>query len=192
LNENKNSLTYSIQNIVVKLNLNLSLNLIKVQSSLKNCNYNPSRFPGLFLRINFPKSVFIIFRNGKMILTGLKKFDDIDHVLVFLLEQINSENIVSIKLRKENVEYKVVNIVITADLHNKIDLDLASVVLENAIYEPEVFPGLMYKNNNPVKSVFLIFSTGKIVFTGINNKEVIEPCLIHIGKLIKDEGLFKD
>lgn len=127
-----------------------------------------------------------------MILTGLKKFDDIDHVLVFLLEQINSENIVSIKLRKENVEYKVVNIVITADLHNKIDLDLASVVLENAIYEPEVFPGLMYKNNNPVKSVFLIFSTGKIVFTGINNKEVIEPCLIHIGKLIKDEGLFKD
>jgi transcription initiation factor TFIID TATA-box-binding protein len=192
LSNSRNSLTYSIQNIVVKLNLKIDLNLKKIQDCLENCEYNHNRFPGLFLRVSSPKSVFIIFKSGKVILTGLKRFNDIEHVLEYLIIQLNNENVLDKQIVKNNIEKDIVNIVITADLYHKIDLDLASVLLENAIYEPEIFPGLIYKNSNPVKSVFLIFSTGKIVFTGIDREDNIEPCLITIGRLIKDRGLFKN
>lgn len=191
MSTNKNSLTYIIQNIVVRLELNRDLNLNKIGNCLSNCNYNPNRFPGLFLRIRAPKSVLIIFRSGKIILTGIKIFNDIDSVLEYLIIQLNHDDLLNGTLFKQDFKIKVVNIVITADLNNKIDLDLASLILENAIFEPEVFPGLIYKHYDPVKSTFLIFSTGRLVFTGIDRKEVIEPCLISIGRLLKDRGLFK-
>ena len=191
MSTDKNSLTYVIQNIVVRLDICRKLNLSAVLSSLANSTYDPNRFPGLFLRINAPKSVLIIFRSGKIIITGIKLFEDIDSILEILITQFNQKKLLNNTLIKKNFKVKVVNIVITADLNNKIDLDLASLILENAIYEPEVFPGLMYKHNDPVKSTFLIFSTGKLVFTGIDRKEVIEPCLISIGRLLKNKGLFK-
>lgn len=191
MNLNKTSLTYTIQNIVVRIDLKCRLNLDSIAEYLSNINYNPKRFPGLFMRINAPKSVLIIFRSGKIILTGLKLFEDIDFIIEFLASKLNHKKLMNNGLLKENFKVKIVNIVITADLNNKIDLDLASLVLENAIYEPEVFPGIMYKHTDPVKSTFLIFSTGMLVFTGIDQKDVIEPCLISIGRLLKNKGLFK-
>lgn len=188
---NKTSLTYTIQNIVVRINLKCNLNLDKIEECLSNITYNPRRFPGLFLRINAPKSVLIIFRSGKIILTGIKLFKDIDLIIKILTTKLNHKQLMNNALLKGNLKVKIVNIVITADLNNKIDLDLASLILENAIYEPEVFPGLIYKRKEPVKSTFLIFSTGKLVFTGIDRKDVIEPSLISIGRLLKNKGLFK-
>ena len=75
--------------------------------------------------------------------------------------------------------------------NNKIDLDLASLSLKNAIYDPEVFPGLIYKQNDEIKGTFLIFSTGKLVFTGIAQESLIEPSLISLGRLLKSMDLFK-
>ena len=187
----KNSLTYTIQNIVVRLSLNCNLNLEKIGDCFKNCSYNPNRFPGLFLRIDVPKSVLIIFRSGKIILTGIKLFQDIDYILEYLISQFYREKIVQVNLIKDDFDVEVVNIVITADLNNKIDLDLASLSLKNAIYDPEVFPGLIYKHNDQIKGTFLIFSTGKLVFTGIAQESLIEPSLISLGRLLKSMDLFK-
>ncbi|MFX1321795.1 MAG: TATA-box-binding protein [Promethearchaeota archaeon] len=192
--EDNYSLTYTIQNIVAKsslkssLNPNLELDLKKLSEKLINVEYNSNRFPGLFLRLSNPKCVIIIFRNGKLILTGIKSFGDIDFVIDKLILELN--NILRIHIQKELMSTMVVNIVITADFFKKINLDLAAIKLENSIYEPEVFPGLVYNCTNPVKSVFLLFSTGKIVFTGIREKNLIEPALIYLGKLIKGKDLF--
>ena len=192
--EDNYSLTYTVQNIVAKsslkssLNSNLELNLKKLSEKLINVEYNSNRFPGLFLRLSNPKCVIIIFRNGKLILTGIKSFGDIDFVIDRLILELN--NILRIHIQKELMSTMVVNIVITADFFKKINLDLAAIKLENSIYEPEVFPGLVYNCSNPVKSVFLLFSTGKIVFTGIREKNLIEPALIYLGKLIKGKDLF--
>ena len=108
-----------------------------------------------------------------------------------MITQFNQEKILQVDLIKENFDIKIVNIVITADLNRKIDLDLASLSLNNAIYEPEVFPGLIYKHNEIIKSTFLIFSTGKLVFTGISQENLIEPSLISLGRLLKSKDLFK-
>ena len=187
----KTSLTYSLQNFVVKslLPIKEPLDLSLLKNKLNNSQYDSNRFPGLFLRFTNPKCVVIIFRNGKLILTGLKSSDNIELVLKKLVLKL--DKIEAIKILKEQLETEIVNIVVTANLYRKINLDAAIVMLSNAIYEPEVFPGLIYKSDLPVKSVFLIFSTGKIVLTGIRDEKVIESVLIKLGRLLKEKNLFK-
>lgn len=184
------SLSYSVQNIVVRTSLNLEkeLNLKEINKKLINTDYNPERFPGLFLRFRHPKCVVIIFRNGKLVLTGLDSFDHINVIIERLILKFNE--ILKININRRSIIPEIVNIVITANFFKQINLDLAAIKLENAIYEPEVFPGLIFKSINPIKSVFLIFSNGKIVFTGIRDKSKIEPALINLGRLLNEEKLF--
>ena len=184
------SLTYAIQNIVVKSSLNTekSLDLNRISVELHNTEYNSERFPGLFVRLKHPKCVIIIFKNGKLIITGLKSFDQINLALSRLVLKLN-ENF-KFKIDIKAISSKVVNIVITANFNKRINLDKAALKLDNTIYEPEVFPGLIFRSLTPVKSVFLIFSNGKIVFTGVNEKKVIEPALVNLGRLLNDKELF--
>jgi len=184
------SLNYTIQNIVVKSSLNLgeSIDLNKVSEELQNTEYNSERFPGLFIRINHPKCVIIVFKNGKLILTGLKSFDHVTLALNLLILKLNK--ILESNINIKSIHPEVVNIVITANFFKQINLDRAALKLENSIYEPEVFPGLIFHSLTPVKSVFLIFSTGKVVFTGVNKKIVIEPALVNLGRLLKEKKLF--
>jgi transcription initiation factor TFIID TATA-box-binding protein len=37
-----------------------------------HCQFNPQTFPGLIYRMNNPKITFLIFTNGKVIITGAK------------------------------------------------------------------------------------------------------------------------
>jgi transcription initiation factor TFIID TATA-box-binding protein len=190
----KSSLEYVIQNIVLKsslkpaFNQNLKLDLNLLKKKLSNVEYNPNRFPGLFLRNYNPKCVIIIFRNGKLIITGIKSFDDIEKIIENLIKKLKS--IIKIDLDAKNVETIIVNIVITANFYKRINLDLSAIKLENSIYEPEVFPGLVYNCQNPIKCVFLIFSTGKLVLTGIHKESLINSALINLGRLLKKEDLF--
>ncbi|MFX0020838.1 MAG: TATA-box-binding protein [Candidatus Hermodarchaeota archaeon] len=190
LEDRGRSLTYTIQNIVAKTSLNLGkiIDLNKVSEELQNTEYNSERFPGLFIRENHPKCVIILFKNGKMILTGLKSFD---HVKIALNRSILKLNeILASNISPNSIHPKIVNIVLTANFYNRINLDRVLLKLPDTIYEPEVFPGLIYRANSPVKSVFLIFSTGKVVCTGIHKKKDIEPALMNLGRMFNEEKFF--
>jgi transcription initiation factor TFIID TATA-box-binding protein len=80
------------------------------------------------------------------------------------------------------------NIVASGDLHTSIDLNEASIIMENAMYEPEVFPGLIYRMQEP-KTVFLIFSTGRIVCTGAKTKEIVGEAVEKLVNEVKELGL---
>lgn len=188
--EEKNTLTYTIQNIVVKSTLNIKsdIDLIKLVKLLKNTEYNKERFPGLFFRITDPKCVVIIFRTGKLILTGIKAFSHIKKIVDFIVKELNKT--LKANIKRDMVNSEVVNIVATASFENQINLDLSAITLNNVIFEPEVFPGLIYKCINPIKCVFLIFSSGNVVLTGIREEKAIEPALINLGRKIRKENLF--
>ncbi|MHA2036643.1 MAG: TATA-box-binding protein [Promethearchaeota archaeon] len=190
--EEKNSLTYTIQNFVVtsSLPINEGLDLRLLNNKLNNSKYDSNRFPGLFLRFSHPKCVVIIFKNGKLILTGLKLSSDIELVLERLV--LNLNKIKTLGILAEDVKSEIVNIVVTANFFRKINLDAGTIKLSNAIYEPEVFPGLIYNSLTPTKCVFLIFSTGKVVLTGIREEAVIGPVLTYLGRLLKKEKLFRE
>jgi transcription initiation factor TFIID TATA-box-binding protein len=190
----KRSLTYIIQNIVVKVDLNpnpdsnLNLELEILSEKIKNADYDKKRFPGLFLKMIDPKCVAIIFRSAKIILSGLKSFSDIDIIISRIVGELKSKGKIYIDIH--SIKSEIVNIVITANLYDKINLDLAAIKLENTIFEPEIFPALIYKSKVPVKCVFLVFNNGKIVLTGVKKRESIETALIHFGKLLKVKELF--
>ncbi len=190
--EKPRSLTYTIQNIVVKANLNLkpdlSLDLEKISEKIDNVEFDKNRFPGLFLRIVDPKCVAIIFSNGKMILSGLNSFNDIDVIISRIVAELKSK--IKIDIDIISIHSEIVNIVVTANLYDKINLDLAAIKLDNIIFEPEIFPALIFKSTIPVKCVFLVFNNGKIVLTGVKEEKSIEPALLNFGKLLKKQKLF--
>jgi len=82
------------------------------------------------------------------------------------------------------MEYKITNIVANGNLGFKLSLNKLALSLDNTEYEPEKFPGLIYRMTEP-KATFLIYSSGKFIVTGIKNKEDIEKAIEKLTKCIK-------
>lgn len=61
-----------IQNVVGTMNLGFSLELTEIYWKAKNAEYNPSRFAAVIMRLQKPKTTALIFKSGKMVITGAK------------------------------------------------------------------------------------------------------------------------
>ncbi|GAG20764.1 unnamed protein product, partial [marine sediment metagenome] len=83
---------------------------------------------------------------------------------------------------------KIQNMVASANLHSKIDLETACDVLDNLMYEPEIFPGLIYRMKDP-KTVLLLFSSGKLVCTGAKNEEMVNESVTKMYEILQDYDL---
>lgn len=178
---------WKVENIVATAALNLeNEDRIDLNELAKRYDsvYNPTRFPGLVMRINQPKTTFLIFSNGKMVITGARLETDINIAVTGVVERIR-------KIKKNmncNVPITITNLVASGDLHMVIDLDEAAIILDNTMFEPEVFPGLVYRMQDPV-AVFLLFRTGKIVCTGCKNREVIGKAIEKLEDVLEKKGI---
>ena len=183
----KHSAKFKIQNVVVSGKLHRDIPLKQVTDAYKDAEENLNRFPGICLRFKKPKCAILLFGNGKLVLTGLKFSKDAPIVVERLIHRLNAIGIEIV----EKPHLKIVNVVVSLVLSNTtIDLDKASLLLDSSIYEPEVFPGLIYRIAEP-KAVFLIFSSGKVVLTGLKAESQIVPAIKLLGKNLKDLGLLE-
>ena len=175
--------TYSIVNIVASVRFDIEklvdLNLIAMSN--KNIEYNPDTFPGLILRLQKPKSTILVFSTGKLVLTGLKKEKDVRPITQKVIKIIERSGAII----KSEPEIKIQNIVASGDLNLKLNLDLMSISLERALYEPEVFPGLIYRMKVP-KVVFLIFASGKIVCVGAKSETDVKVAVANLLEEIQE------
>jgi len=155
------SFNIKIENVVASASLNVQVPLDKVVSSLEGIEYEPEQFPGLVLRLKNPKAATLIFSSGKIVCTGAKSPKETNEAIAKVVSMIIKAGI------KVPSEYKiqVENIVASAKLKRELNLDMIAFELENAEYEPEQFPGLVYRMDDP-KVAFLLFGSGKIVCTG--------------------------
>jgi len=185
---NKDRMNFKISNVVATANFETlkKLDLIQIAQKLKDTEYNPERFPGLILRLYNPKVTFLIFSTGKTVLTGLKTVDSANKAVKKIVKIFKKNGI-----KLSNPEVSIRNLVANGDLNTLIDLDKAALMLDYAMYEPEVFPGLIYRNVEK-KAVFLIFSTGKYVCVGTKSEEVIGKAIIELLKVINEHNLAKD
>jgi len=185
--EKAEGLDYKIENVVatvvVEITEKIDLNIIARKHA--DVEYNPERFPGLVMRILKPKATILIFSTGKMVVTGLRKASEAGRVVEKVVKNIKKAGI-----KVSNPEITVQNIVASGDLHTNIDLNMAAIVMEYAMYEPEVFPGLIYRMQDP-KTVFLIFSTGRIVCTGAKKKEIVKEAVRKLNKEVRELGVAK-
>ena len=152
-----------IENVVANARITESLDLEYVESQLEQAMFTKKKFPGLVYRTKEPKSAFLIFRSGKVVCTGAKTKEGVRVVMDKLSTDLRG---IGIEV-EEHPEFKVQNIVASADLGKELNLGaiVMGLELEGMEYEPEVFPGLVYRIKDP-KSAILIFSSGKLVITG--------------------------
>jgi len=187
INDIENDPDYKIENVVatviVKITEKIDLN--HIVRKLPDVEYNPERFPGLVMRIVKPKATILIFSTGKMVVTGMRKASEAPKVVDKVVKNIRKTGI-----KITDPEITIQNIVASGDLHTNIDLNMAAIVMEYAMYEPEVFPGLIYRMQDP-KTVFLIFSTGRIVCTGAKEKEVVKEAVIKLNRQVRELGVAK-
>jgi len=80
------------------------------------------------------------------------------------------------------------NMVASANLHGKIDLETAVDILDNVMYEPEQFPGAIYRMKEP-KVVMLLFASGKLVITGAKREEQVHEAAEKIRAILIDFDL---
>jgi transcription initiation factor TFIID TATA-box-binding protein len=180
--------TYKIENVVatvtVKIVEKMDLNIIARKYS--DVEYNPERFPGLVMRILDPKATILVFSTGKMVVTGMRHASEAPTVVADVIKRIKK-----CKIEVSDPEIIIQNIVASGDLKCSIDLNMAAVVMEYSMYEPEVFPGLIYRMQVP-KTVFLIFSTGRIVCTGGKTKEIVAEAVEKLYYLVRESKVARE
>jgi transcription initiation factor TFIID TATA-box-binding protein len=157
-----------IENIVASAKVADTLDLLQISERLSIAEYNKKRFPGVVIRISDPKLAILIFGSGKIVLTGAKSIESLDKGLEYLSNKLTSLGMALY----DDLEYCVQNIVTSADLGTSINLNKIAIEfnLEQIEYEPEQFPGLVYRLSDP-KVVVLLFRSGKLIITGGKTEE---------------------
>ena len=171
-----------IQNIVASTALEHDIPLIKLAEALPNTEYNPEQFPGLVMRIREPKTSALIFSSGKIVCTGAKSMTKVKESVQMIIKNIEK---IGIKIKIVPV-IKVQNMVASGAIGIDLNLNDLAMRLENTEYEPEQFPGLVYKLPG-TRATFLLFSNGKIVCTGTRSeaklREAVDGLIVRLKKL---------
>jgi transcription initiation factor TFIID TATA-box-binding protein len=169
-----------VVNIVVSTSLEHDIPLEKMAATLSNTEYNPEQFPGLVIRIKDPKTSALIFSSGKVVCTGARSLEKVEESIQKIIESLEKIDI-KIKIKpKINVQ----NIVASGSIGMDLNLNTLAMKLENTEYEPEQFPGLVYKLMQ-AKATFLLFSNGKVVCTGTKSEEEVHAALDKLIETLK-------
>ena len=161
-----------VVNIVVSTSLKHDIPLEKMTATLSNTEYNPEQFPGLVIRIKEPKTSALIFSSGKVVCTGARSMDKVEESIKKIIKSLEK---IGIKINIKP-EIKIQNIVASGSVGMDLNLNVLAMKLENTEYEPEQFPGLVYKLAE-AKATFLLFSNGKIVCTGTKSEKEVHAAL---------------
>ena len=180
----KRNPSITIQNIVASVSLNQRIDLQKIVEKFPHTEYNPTVFPGLVFRLKKPKTATLIFGTGKMVCTGAKSEKESRRAVEKVVKELRSEGI---QITEKPV-VKIQNIVASAALGGEIDLENLVYKLERVMYEPEQFPGAVFRMPDP-QVVFLIFSAGKLVCVGAKKEEQVYEAVDKIQKLLEEKGL---
>lgn len=163
-----------VVNIVVSTALQHDIPLEKMAAMLSNTEYNPEQFPGLVIRIKEPKTSALIFSSGKVVCTGARSMDKVRESIKKIIKSLEK---IGIKIKIEP-KVKIQNIVASGTIGMDLNLNVLAMKLKNTEYEPEQFPGLVYKlSDNESKATFLLFSNGKVVCTGTKSEKEVHVAL---------------
>jgi transcription initiation factor TFIID TATA-box-binding protein len=177
-------LDISVENVVATATLDQKLDLMAIMKVFRNVEYRPKKFPGLVFRLKRPKTATLIFSTGKMVCTGAKSEKLARSAIRKVVKELKNNGIII--LGKPVIVIQ--NIVASANLHGKIDLEMAADIMENVMYEPEQFPGLIYRMAEP-KVVILIFASGKLVCTGGKSAEMVDIAVAKLHGILEDFDL---
>ncbi|XP_050422502.1 uncharacterized protein LOC126834539 [Adelges cooleyi] len=170
----------TLQNIVSTVNLGCRLDLKTIALHARNAEFNPKRFAAVIMRIREPRTTALIFSSGKMVCTGAKSEEDSR-----LAARKYARIIQKLSFPAKFLDFKIQNMVGSCDV--KFPIRLEGLVLTHgqfSSYEPELFPGLIYRMVKP-RIVLLIFVSGKVVLTGAKVRQEIYDAYENIYPILK-------
>jgi len=171
----------TLQNIVSTVNLGCRLDLKNIALHARNAEYNPKRFAAVIMRIREPRTTALLFNSGKMVCTGAKSEEESR-----LAARKYARVIQKLGFPAKFTEFKIQNMVGSCDVKFPIRLEgLALQHQQFSSYEPELFPGLIYRMMKP-KIVLLIFVSGKVVLTGAKERSEIYDAFDCIYPILKN------
>jgi transcription initiation factor TFIID TATA-box-binding protein len=173
-----------IENVVASVTLNQKIDLKAVVKGNPGVEYRPETFPGLVFRLKRPKTAILIFSTGKMVCTGAKSENEANRAVRKVVRELKKSGIII----PGKPEIKVVNMVASANLLGRIELEQSAYSLGKTMYEPEQFPGLIYRMDDP-KVVILLFASGKLVCTGAIKEEDVHKAVTKLHKKLEEEDL---
>jgi len=134
--------------------------------------FDEEKYPGVYVRLSEDSPLATIYRTGKFIVTGADSIDELYDMEGDLVDILTGPGII---LEGDLQWFQVQNLVCTTVLNANLNLNALAIGLglEQTEYEPEQFPGLIYRNPD-FECVALIFSTGKSVITGSSDLEEAE------------------
>ncbi|XP_076021386.1 TATA-box-binding protein-like [Genypterus blacodes] len=170
-----------LQNIVSTVNLGCQLELKTIARRGRNVEYNPRRFAALTMRMRKPRTTALIFSSGKIVCTGAMSEEQSK-----LAARRYARMVQKLGFPAKFLDFKIQNIVGSCDMKFSIQLDGLSLANQQTCsYEPELFPGLIYRMVQP-KIVLLIFASGKVVLTGAKTRSEINDAFATICPLLYD------
>lgn len=132
------------------------------------------------MRIKEPKTSALVFSSGRIVCTGAKSMAKVKESIDAIIKNIEK---IKIKI-KEHTPIKVQNMVGSGSVGLDLNLNNLTMTLENTDYEPEQFPGLVYKLPG-TRATFLLFSNGKIVCTGTKSEKDLKDAVIKLIGVLK-------
>lgn len=180
--------TIHIENVVASSDLGQELALDQLAADLDGAEYNPEDFPGVVYRLQDPQSAALIFHSGNIVCTGAKSVDAVHDALKCVFSDIGELGIDV----ASDPPVSVQNIVSSASLEQSLNLNAIAIGLglEQIEYEPEQFPGLVYRIDDP-DVVVLLFGSGKLVITGAQEPADAQHALTHVEDRLTDLGLLE-
>ena len=180
----KSKAIINVENVVASATLNQKVDLNAVVKSYPGVEYRPEQFPGLVYRLKRPKTATLIFNSGKMVCTGAKSEKEARRAVMKVVKELKRGGIIIIS----KPELKIQNIVASASLGGMIDLEKAAYTLGKTMYEPEQFPGLIYRMEEP-KVVILLFASGKLVCTGAKKEQDVYDAVHKLHEILEEQSL---
>jgi len=174
-----------VVNVVASTQADRQITLELLAKNLPNVCYEPEIFSGLIYRKSDPKVTIIMFSTGKIVSIGSKS-EEAARKSIFTtvleiakIEKIDGENITIKEVRTENV-------VAISDISCQIDIEKAVNCGIKVIYEPEQFPGVIYKVRDNIKA--LIFKSGKITSVGSKSEDEAKSIVHLVYRILKESG----
>jgi len=174
-----------IENVVASATLGHGIDLNDVAKAFPKVKYRPEQFPGLVFRLKKPRTAILIFSSGKMVCTGAKSTNQARRAPKKVVRKLKGAGIVILG----DLSTEIQNVVASGNLKGRVDLVSwynSQRVGGRMMYEPEQFPGLIYRMKDP-RAVILLFSSGKLVCTGAKKEEHVYQAVNKIQTMLEDD-----
>lgn len=176
----------STVNVVASSSIGTEVDLEELSNDMSPVSYNPEDFPGLVYRMDDPDVSILLFHSGKIVATGADAVQEAEQAVHTVFSTLESLGVPVDDDYSVNIE----NIVTSAELGHRLNLNAVAIGLgvEEVEYEPEQFPGLIYRINDPDVCV-LLFGSGEVVVSGGSEEGQAEEAISTVEEELDTLGL---